>query len=376
MSLALSFQDIQAAMVLNQMGLSSRQEVKKTYSQGISLGEILNQWRDQKNPELSVLLEKFNPKKEFNLCMEKKIEMISMADPAYPELLRSIDDAPLILYACGQTDLLASLAIAIVGSRQASFYGSEQAHRFARVLADAGFTIVSGLALGIDQEAHEAALEAEGKTIAVLGCGINVVYPRENARLFERIRKQGLILSEYPLGAEPRAYHFPRRNRILSGLSLGVLVVEAHERSGSLITAYQALEQGREVFAIPGPVQHITARGTHRLIREGATLVEAPEEIIQAVSEHSGILQFQSTQKYSEKPVEKEPHAVALPELFSESKSEDLQPLLILLKQQSRDYEGLFELSNMEPQDFARTLTELEIEGKVRKNSSGYYEIS
>ncbi len=375
MSLLDSFQEAKAAVAFSQMDLSCRQEVGSEHAKGFALSDIFKKWLEEQKPELQCLLEKFNPEKEIMDCASKKIEMISISDLTYPDLLRNISDPPLILYARGEINLLSTMAIAVVGSRHASFYGLEQARRFSRVLADAGLTIVSGLALGIDQAAHESALAAGGKTIAVLGCGLNVVYPRENLRLFERIGNDGLILSEYPLGAEPRAYHFPRRNRILSGLSLGVLVVEAHERSGSLITAYQALEQGREVFAIPGPVHHITARGTHRLIREGATLVEAPEEIILAVAEHSGVLQFQCHQQSIKKSDAKESCVPLSKELFPEPEQEEKHPILILLKQQSRDYEGLFEVSKMEPQNFARSITELEIEGKIRKNREGYYEV-
>lgn len=367
-------QEIKAALVFGQMDLPARREVGGEFSKGVSLTQTLKAWTEQNRPEVSGVLEKFNPEKEMMECISKKIEMIPISDSIYPELLSAISDPPLILYAKGNTEFLHDMSMAVVGSRYASFYGLEQARRFARVLADAGLTIVSGLALGIDQAAHEAALDAGGRTVAVLGCGVDVVYPSENRRLFERIEKEGLILSEYPLGAEPRAYHFPRRNRILSGLSLGVLVVEAHERSGSLITAYQALEQGREVFAIPGPVHHITSRGTHRLIREGASLVEAPEEIILTIAEHSGVLQFQTGEGHKNKSGE-----LFFPETNEKSfppdtENEASHPLLELLKKQSRDYEGLLELSGMEPHTFAQALTELEVEGKVHKNASGYFE--
>ncbi len=369
-------QETRAALIFSQLDLSSRREVWGDFSKGQTLAHIFRIWTEQGRSELKILLEKFNPDQEILECISKKIEIISLSDLIYPELLRAISDPPFVLYARGQTSFLNDLSIAVVGSRQASFYGTEQAYRFSRVLSDAGLTIVSGLALGIDQAAHESALNAGGHTIAVLGCGIDVVYPAENSRLFERVAEHGLILSEYPLGAEPRAYHFPRRNRILSGLSLGVLVVEAHERSGSLITAYQALEQGREVYAIPGPVHHITSRGTHQLIREGAALVEAPEEIILSVAEHSGMLQFPSKKEFSEGCFAPAVSAAGAESVSVSIEAEESHPILKLLKQQSRDYEGLFELSKMEPQDFARALTELEIEGKVRKNSSGYFELS
>lgn len=366
--------EIEAALVMSQLDLAARSEALERALKGESLAQIYQSWKDQARPQVLSLLGKFNPEHEVMTCAAKKIEMICLTDSAYPDLLRSISDPPFILYAKGKTELMHDLSIAVVGSRHASFYGLEQARRFSRVLSDAGLTIVSGLALGIDQAAHESALDGKGNTIAVLGCGIDVVYPAENRKLFERIEKEGLILSEYALGAEPRAYHFPRRNRILSGLSLGVLVVEAHERSGSLITAYQALEQGREVFAIPGPVHHITSRGTHRIIREGATLVEAPEEIILAVAENSGVLQFQSQPKVSRPRSPAKPVASIQTEMPLVSDSDSSHPLVEVLKKQSQDYEGLFELSKMEPHEFAQTLTELEIEGKIQKNQYGFYE--
>ncbi len=374
------FKEIEAALVLSQLDLSRRGEAVELFIKGMSLKNIFREWKEKSCPDVLTVLERFNPEKEIFTCGAKKIELISISDPAYPETLKSITDPPFILYARGRVELMQDLALAVVGSRQASFYGIEQARRFSRVLADSGLTIVSGLALGIDQTAHEAALDADGHTIAVLGCGADVVYPAENQKLFSRIADRGLILSEYPLGAEPRAYHFPRRNRILSGLSLGVLVVEAHERSGSLITAYQALEQGREVFAIPGPVHHITSRGTHRIIREGATLVEAPEEIILSIAENSGMLEFHAQKKPEPASAELFDSVAPNPTgglAESELVQEEINhPILAILQKQNRDYEGLFELSGMAPHDFAQILTELEIEGKVRKNSSGYYELA
>ncbi len=366
--------EIKSAMLLSQLESESRRAAYELFMAGSSLSEITQKWIHQNRSDLRALLEKFNPENEIEKCTQKKIEIISIADSNYPETLRSISDPPFLIYALGDTSLLHDLSVAVVGSREASFYGVDQARRFARSLADAGLTVVSGLARGIDQVAHEAALDTEGRTIAVLGCGMDVIYPPENRDLYQRIIKSGLIISEYPLGAEPRAYHFPRRNRILSGLCLGVLVVEAHERSGSLITAYQALEQGREVFAIPGPVHHITSRGAHRLIREGAALVESPEEIIALLSESSGMLQFQTEKKETRKWSSNIAEIVRSDEL--KPKEEVCSnPILKILKNQNPDYEGLMELSGLAPHDFAQTLTELEIEGKVRRNAAGYFEI-
>ncbi len=364
-------------MLLSQMGIASRKEALAQIADGNKPAAIIAKWEGEGQIEIKQVLEKFNPEKEIEKANKLKTELIPVSDIRYPELLRRIDDAPLILYARGKTEMMHDLSIAVVGARHASFYGMEQARRFSRVLSDAGLTIVSGLALGIDQAAHEAALQGSGRTVAVLGCGTDVIYPNENEALYHRIAEQGVILSEYPLGAEPRAYHFPRRNRILSGLSLGVLVVEAHERSGSLITAYQALEQGREVFAMPGPVHHITSRGTHRLIREGAALVESPEEILMALADCPHLSECRPSKQ--EREFDFSPQAVpdrAVTEIETAVlESVDQEKVLRLLTGQNRDYEGLFELSGMAPNEFARVMTELEVEGKVRKNLAGYYEL-
>lgn len=372
--------EIRAAMIASQMDLSFRKEVIRRVSEGAVLAELINQWEAEKQQEICEILDKFQPEREIEKGMAAKIDFLPITDPRYPELLSQIEDAPLILYARGQIEMAHDLSFAVVGARHASFYGMEQARRFSRVLSDAGLTIVSGMALGIDQAAHEAALNGSGRTVAVLGCGVDVIYPSENQSLYHRIAEQGLILSEYPFGAEPRAYHFPRRNRILSGLSLGVLVVEAHERSGSLITAYQALEQGREVFAMPGPVHHITSRGTHRLIREGAELVEAPEEILMAMagSPHLSVNPKERRQKNFEFTEAASPDKLVPEkqfERFEKEENESHKKIVDLLMKQSRDYDGLLEFSGMGAGDFARVMTELEVEGKVRKNFSGYYEL-
>lgn len=365
---------------MSQLDLAYRREACKGLSEGKGLAQSLEAWFLQKRPEVLELMLKFNPDSEIDQCLKSKIDLISITDSKYPHQLAVISDPPLVLYSRGNWAYAHDPAIAIVGSRQASFYGEEQARRFSRVLADAGWAIVSGLALGIDQAAHEAALSGGGKTVAVLGCGINVVYPLENKKLYEKIAEEGLIVSEYPLGAEPRAYHFPRRNRILSGLACGVFVVEAHEKSGSLITAYQALEEGREVFALPGPVHHITSRGTHRLIREGATLVEAPEEIILHFSENPVF--FSETKKVFSNLNSQ--NTESLDALFLGKRAEEIlgdepeikSEIIAALREQNYDYEGLLESTQMNPQEFAQKLTDLEIEGAVRKNSNGYYELT
>ncbi len=201
-------------------------------------------------------------------------------DPDYPERLRSIAAPPLGLFVLGRAELLGEPQIAVVGARAASRLGCDLATRFAGALARCGLVVTSGLALGVDGAAHRAALDFGGASLAVCGTGLDRVYPRRHAPLAEALARSGALVSELPLGAAPRAEHFPRRNRIIAGLALGVLVVEAARRSGSLITARLAAEQGREVFAVPGSLATAKSRGCHDLIREGAMLVEEPEEIV------------------------------------------------------------------------------------------------
>jgi DNA processing protein len=207
--------------------------------------------------------------------------ILRLEDDRYPERLRTIPDPPPVLYCDGLPEPEDRVAIAIVGARQATSYGVRVTEALARDLAQLGFTIVSGMARGIDAAAHRGALAAGGRTIAVLGCGLDVVYPPEHGRLRAEIARSGSVMTEFPPGTRPLASHFPRRNRILSGLALGVVVVEAAEGSGSLITARLALDQGREVFAVPGPLDAPLSRGPHGLIKQGAKLVETVEDIVE-----------------------------------------------------------------------------------------------
>lgn len=209
--------------------------------------------------------------------------LLALGAPAYPPTLANIPDPPLLLYINGRSELLARPALAIVGSRNATSQGQANARHFAASLSRAGVCVVSGLALGIDAAAHEGALEGTGATIAVVGTGADLFYPSRNRALGERIAREGCIVSEYPLGTPPTPGNFPKRNRIISGLSAGVLVVEAAAQSGSLITARVAGEQGREVFALPGSIHAPLAKGCHALIRDGARLVETVGEILEAL---------------------------------------------------------------------------------------------
>lgn len=224
--------------------------------------------------------ETFDPGRELERARHQGIKILIQADEDYPENLKEIFDPPQVLYVKGCLDRADKNAVAIVGSRGASYYGLTCAGKFSERLSSWGLTVVSGMARGIDTAAHRACLGAGGRTIAVLGSGLDVVYPPENEALFAEIGEKGAVMSEFPLGTQPFAQNFPRRNRIVSGLSRGVLVVEATQMSGALITARLAAEQGRDVFAIPGKVSSATSSGTNDLIKDGGRMVTEPEEIL------------------------------------------------------------------------------------------------
>lgn len=215
------------------------------------------------------------------------ISYLCYNDPGYPAALRFIHDPPAALFVRGALKITDEMALAVVGSRKPTAYGRLVAEKIAADLAAAGITVVSGLARGIDTAAHRGALAVGGRTVAVLGCGPDVVYPRENSGIMEQIIERGAVVSEFPPGSPPEAWHFPARNRIISGFSKGVLVVEAAEKSGALITADFALEQGRDVMAVPGNVTSSLSKGTNRLIKQGAKLVESAGDIIEELGLNS-----------------------------------------------------------------------------------------
>lgn len=229
-------------------------------------------------------------RRQLNLDAEMaKIEkagarLLTLADEHYPALLKKIPDAPTVLYVRGQLALEDDHALSIVGTRRATSYGRDAAYHFAKQLAAQGITIISGLAHGVDSAAHRGALDGGGRTLAVLGCGIDRIYPADNQKLADDILRHGAIISEFPVGTPPDGRNFPRRNRIISGLALGVLVVEAPEKSGALITTTTAAEQGREVFAVPGNIFNPMSGGTNRLIQDGAKLVMAVEDILEELN--------------------------------------------------------------------------------------------
>ena len=221
--------------------------------------------------------------KELSLIKEVGGKILTLKDEDYPKRLKDIYDPPALLYVRGELRKEDELAVAIVGSRKTAPYGRWMTEKIGEDLARHGVTVVSGMARGIDSLAHKGAIQGGGRTIAVLGCGIDVIYPSENRSLFRQIIEYGAILSEFPMGSHPEGGHFPKRNRIISGLSIGVVIVQAGAESGSLITAGYALEQGREVFAVPGNVGAEGSRGTNQLIKDGAKLVESSDDILEEI---------------------------------------------------------------------------------------------
>ncbi|HOJ52334.1 MAG TPA: DNA-processing protein DprA [Syntrophales bacterium] len=220
--------------------------------------------------------------KEAQMLSHQGAKIVTYRDPDFPALLKNIHDYPIFLYVKGHLDAF-DVNVAIVGSRRASSYGIINAENLARGLALAGATIVSGMARGIDAAAHRGALSVQGRTIAVLGSGLDVIYPPEHRDLYDSIAEHGAVVTEYPFGTPPRSQNFPYRNRLISGMSWGVIVVEASEKSGSLITAKLAAEQGRAVFAVPGEIHSPLSRGTHRLLKEGATLIEDVSDVLEEI---------------------------------------------------------------------------------------------
>ncbi|MCX5841700.1 MAG: DNA-processing protein DprA [Deltaproteobacteria bacterium] len=233
-------------------------------------------------PQIKAFKDWKKVEKELECANRTGVSIVTSQDPLYPSQLLSTYDYPAFLYVKGHLKE-DDVNVAVVGSRMASTYGKFTTERLCRELVLRGITVISGLARGIDSAAHRGALSGKGRTIAVLGCGLDVVYPPENEKLFNEISLQGALISEFPFGTPPNAPNFPARNRIISGISLGVVVVEASEKSGSLITARIALEQGREVFAVPGSIDSSGSRGTNKLIKQGAKLIENVEDILEEI---------------------------------------------------------------------------------------------
>jgi DNA processing protein len=292
---------------------------------------------------------------ELKTVSKAGIVVTTLKDPGYPKSLAAIANPPPILYIKGELLPEDHQAVAIVGSRKASPYGVRTAESMAQELSVYGFTIVSGLARGVDSAAHAGALAAGGRTLAVLGCGLDIQYPPENTKLYREIIQQGAVISEFPLGTPPLPEHFPHRNRIISGLSLGTLVVEATERSGSLITAQCALEQGREVFAIPGNLGAVNSQGTNRLIKAGAKLVEEIQDILEELQPQLG----------TERRV------------LTKSPQTRLEPmedaLYAMLSDEPRHIDELITQSRLSSAQVSGVLLQLELKGTVKHLSGQLY---
>ena len=298
------------------------------------------------------------------LAADPANHIITRADPGYPELLAAIPDPPPLLYLHGDPARLNDPQLALVGSRNPTRPGRDNAFEFARYLAGAGLSITSGLALGVDAAGHEGALQAGGHTLAVMGTGLDRVYPARHRDLAHAIvAAGGALVSEFPLGSPPLAAHFPRRNRIISGLSLGVLVVEAALRSGSLITARQALEQGREVFAIPGSIHNPLARGCHALIRQGAKLVETGADVLEELHALAAIpLQWSGGDA-----------AASAPAQGAAGPSASQRKLLEHMGYEPVTVDQLVTASGLTPEAVSSMLLILELEGRVASQAGGAY---
>jgi len=306
--------------------------------------------------------------------------LLSVDDPAYPALLREIDHAPVLLYVSGRLDLLDRPALAMVGSRNPSPLGAQTARVFARAFAEAGLTVISGLALGIDTAAHCGALDRPGSTIAVVGTGLDIVYPAKNRELAARIEEQGALVSEFPLGMTARPDHFPRRNRILSGLALGCLVVEANLRSGSLITARLAAEQGRDVFAIPGSIHSPLAKGCHLLIRQGAKLTESAADVVQDLGWGGPAAAVARAPDWGLARYAADAGHDGCPQSLSEASAPEPAPgtdaaaLLAVLHHDPISADTLGERLGWAPQRVNAALVELELAGRLAGAGHGLYQ--
>ncbi|MBN1189590.1 MAG: DNA-processing protein DprA [Dehalococcoidales bacterium] len=296
----------------------------------------------------------FRPRIDLDAEMEKLdkqgVKACTCHDSLYPARLKEIYDYPPVIYVKGELTTRDEWCIAVVGTRRATIYGRQVAQELAADLARSSITVVSGLARGIDTVAHRSTLEAGGRTIGVFGCGLDVIYPAENASLAGNIVQHGAIISEYPLGTKPRPDNFPRRNRIMSGMSLGVLVIEADQSSGAIITARMALEQNREVFAVPGSILSPVSRGTNALIKEGAKLVQSCDDILEELNLTASV------------------HQMEMKEAIPTSETEEL--LLKYLTAEPVHIDGICRASGLPVSTVSSNLAIMELKGLVRQVSS------
>jgi len=287
--------------------------------------------------------------KEIELIRDAGVKVITLFDKEYPECLKTIYDPPILLYAKGDFEKEDELSVAIVGSRKCTYYGLNMAEKIASELVSSNVVIISGLARGIDTAAHKGAVKSNGRTIAVLGNGLSSIYPAENKELAERILHNGLLVSEFPMQEKPCKKNFPRRNRIISGLAKGLLVVEAAKRSGALITADFALEQGRDVFAVPGMADRFSSNGTNALIKQGAKLVESADDIL----EELGIDKAERADKNEDSYVLENPHEKSIFNMLSDKPS-DIDT--IIRKLEVKTQQAKLMLLNMEMKGIIKQL--------------------
>lgn len=302
-----------------------------------------------------IIKSRYNIDKYMQSLANEGIDVVTIEEEVYPEMLKNIYNPPYILYAKGDISLLKKDIIAIVGSRAATMYGKKVAFELGQGLATNNIVTISGMARGIDTEAHKGALAADGQTIAVLGSGINVIYPKENTNLYKDIVEKGVVISEFPPFVPPEPGNFPRRNRIISGLSYGVVVVEAKIKSGALITVDFALEQGRDVFAIPGPITSKNSAGTNNLIKQGAKLVSSIEDILEEYYDITGVKPTKLVQV--ELPLLDENEEILL-------KTLDFEPL---------HFDTILNETSLSVGDLSTILLNLEFKGIVKSMPGNYY---
>ncbi len=316
-------------------------------------------------------------RREIDEAANRGLVILTPSCREFPRLLHEIQECPIAIWVRGDTEAFSLPAIAIVGARRCTTYGSEVATGMAAELAEQGVAVVSGLARGIDAAAHTGAVEASGRTIAVLGSGLARIYPTENARLADRIVESGAVLSEFPLRTPPLKFHFPRRNRLISGLSFGIVVVEAARRSGSLSTARWAADQGRDVFAVPGPVTEETSRGTHHLLRDGATIAEHALDVIENIRPFGETLP-EASRRIRTRGRDSgtgEPPASADEQETTSRYHEDSPGgrVLGILTRRGVHFDEIVERAELGVAATAAVLTELEILGKVRQRGGKWF---
>ena len=364
--------ELEAIILLSRVSCVSAKRLERLWEAGLLPEALVRRPRlaleicpDLSEGKLTESIEKAKSEIDFahfeRECERLKIKIVTFRDASYPASLKEIYDPPIVLYVKGDLISEDEAAVAVVGSRHPSPYGTRTAHRIAYELAEAGVTVVSGLARGIDGEAHRGALDARGRTIAILGSGIDVIYPKEHEKLYRQITESGAVVSEFPFGTLPLAHHFPIRNRLIAGFSLGVLVVEAHTKSGSLITASLAAELGREVYAIPGPIDSIQSRGTNALIAEGAKLARSSDCILEDL--------MPLLRDFSDRSISTQEDAIKKEETNPESRH-----FLELFGEGALTFDEIKSRSGLGTGELGALLSRFEFEKKLIKKPGGSYE--